>query len=607
MTKTVNPNLLQSDTKHYRQTGHIAPITAVSPSPFKNLTFPLNIYAHAILLEEGRVAYLHYGLFQNGQTSLQAAQQYSTDLLIARLPLLPCRILEVGVGLGTTFSLLKERGYDVHGITPDVQQIAYIQKLLGIEASISCYALEDFVAPPESFRAILFQESAQYIEPLVIFNKALDLLQPSGDLFIIDEFAQKYDETSVEGLHLLSDMVTLAERFEFELVEHMDLSTLAAPTLDYLLRITTTHRKNIIKDLALNDEQLVQLDESNRIYRRKYASKHYGYALLHFRKKTPPKWRLRILEETQLPEMFSLFKKTFKHDMTPATWQWKYGSNLGKEIGIWRENKLIAHYGGVSRKILLFGQHQTAVQIGDVMVDTSERGTLTRKGPFFLMAATFLERYIGYGRPYRVGFGFPNERAMRVAERLGLYSEVGRMVEFSWSTSSRLPLLGTRLHLIDLNHIISVATAIDECWQLMAADLQQAIVGIRDWQYLQHRYLNHPNQHYQIILVKNRFNRRTRGILVLRYDPEGCEIVDLVAPLIEIPLLITHAKRLAGIHGATRVSCRITENFATYFSTTGGALQKLNIRIPANAWSNGPAPETLQNHWWLMSGDKDFR
>ncbi|WP_292994989.1 bifunctional class I SAM-dependent methyltransferase/GNAT family N-acetyltransferase [Nitrosomonas sp.] len=606
MTKTVNHNLVQ-DSRHYRQTGRIASSATALPSPFKDLTFPLNVYAHALLLQEGKATYLHYGLFQNNKTSLQVAQQFSTDLLMARLPSPPCRILEVGVGLGTTLSLLNQRGYDVHGITPDAQQIAYIQRNLGSGASVSCHSLQNFKVQPESFDVVLLQESAQYIEPLVIFNKALDLLPLPGDLVIIDEFALKYDEAGIEGLHLLNDMVALAERFGFELVERMDLSTQAAPTLDYLLRFTATHRQSLIKDLALTDEQLAQLDESNRTYHKKYASGHYGYALLHFRKKMVPKWRLKILEKNQTPEMFSLFKKTFHHDMTPATWQWKYGSNSGREIGVWQENQLIAHYGGVSREILFFGQPQVAVQIGDVMVDASVRGMLTRKGPFFLMAATFPERFVGYGKPYLVGFGFPNERAMKVAERLGLYAEVGHMIEHSWKPLSKFPLWGTRIHLIGREQTDFTITIADQCWQHMAADLQQAIIGVRDWKYLQHRYLEHPNQQYQVILVKNRFSGRARGILILRFDPEGCEIVDLIASLVEIPLLIIHARRLAGIQGATRIYCHITENFSTYFAITGGTQKSTNIRIPATTWSNGPTPETLKNRWWLMSGDKDFR
>lgn len=607
MTQLINPNLTTPATQHFRQTSHVVATTIPSAPLFKDLAFPLNVYAHALLLEEGKAAYLHYGLFQHDKASLQTAQQFSTDLVISKLPPPPSNILEVGVGLGTTFSLLVERGYKVHGITPDAQQIAFIRHLFGSDIPVSCHALEDFAAPAESFDVMLFQESAQYIEPLIIFNQALNLLTLSGDLVIIDEFALQYDKEEAGGLHLLGDFVAQAKRFGFELVEHMDLSIKAAPTLDHLRQMISSHRQNLMRDLALSDTQLSQLDDSLNTYHKRYASGHYGYALLHFRKKTIPKWRLQILEKKHIGEMFNLFKKTFHHSMTAAMWQWKYESNSSRELGIWRENKLIAHYGGVSRNILLFGEPQIAVQIGDVMVDTNERGVLTRKGPFFLMAATFLERYIGYGKPYLIGFGFPNERAMKVAERYGLYAEVGRMVEFSWNTRTRIPLWKTRLQLIDYtqNHLGEIAVI--ECWYRMTADMKAAIIGIRDWQYLQHRYLNHPNQQYHIILVKNRFGGRARGIMVLRYDPDGCEIIDLITALREIPLMITHARRLARIHGVTRVFCRITENFANYFAMTGGTQQTVDIRIPANAWSNGPSTEELKNHWWLMSGDMDFR
>ena len=161
MITTANPDSVQSGTQLHQQTDHIIPVTAALPSPFKNLPFPQNIYAHAFLLQESKVGYLHYGLFQNDKTNLPAAQQFATDLLLARVPSLPCRVLEVGVDLGTTFSLLDARGYEVHGITPDAQQLAYIQQSLGSDVSISCHSLEGFNAQPESFGAILFRESAR--------------------------------------------------------------------------------------------------------------------------------------------------------------------------------------------------------------------------------------------------------------------------------------------------------------------------------------------------------------------------------------------------------------------------------------------------------------
>ncbi|MBA2482900.1 MAG: GNAT family N-acetyltransferase [Nitrosomonas sp.] len=605
MSTTKNYQLAQN--KQVLEESNVIAFSRTAASPYKNLTFPLNVYAHAMLLQEGIVNYLHYGLFQHGNTDLSTAQQFSTELVISRLPTPSCRILEVGIGLGTTFSRLMRLGYNVYGLTPDAQQIAHVHQKLGNDVPISCQRLEDFTADAESYDAMLFQESAQYIEPLVIFNKAVDLLTKSGSLIIIDEFALKRVDENEEGLHLLDDMIAQAKRFGFELVEQLNLSEMATPTLDYLLCMTVIHRQRLIQDLDLSEAQLAQLDESNRAYQKKYLSGRFGYGLLHFRKKTRPKWRLRLLEQDQAPEMLALFKKTFHHTMTPATWQWKYGSELNREIGIWRDHQLIAHYGGISRDILLFGHPQVAAQIGDVMVDISERGVLTRQGPFFLMAATFLERFIGYGKPYLIGFGFPNERAMKVAERLGLYAEVGRMAEFTWQPLPKLPRWGTRLRLVENNNNSWAVKAVDECWRQMASDLQGAIVGVRDWHYVQRRYLNHPCQQYQVIVAKSRFGEKINGTLILRHDTDSCEIVDVIASLEEITLLITHARRLAGIANRARVYCRITENFAAPFAIAKGIRQPLNIRIPANAWSDGPKPETLKNCWWLMSGDMDFR
>jgi len=588
MTKSINHNPIQS-TQHYRQATHAtASMTATSSSPCEALAFPFNIYAHALHLHEGIASDLHFGLFQNDKISMRAAQQSTYELLRSKLPPSPCRILEVGIDSGTISSLLNQPGYDVSSITVDM--------------------LEIFNTEAKGFDIILFKESAQYIDQLVIINKALDLLPPSGQLIVIGEFALKHNTTHLENLHLLKNMIMLAERSGFELTENLDLSVLAAPTFDYLLQAISKYRQKLIRDLFLNPEQLTQLEQSNRINREKYTHGEYGYALLRFRKKTTPQWRLQPLKENQKHKLFDLFKKTFNHTMTPATWQWKYGANASHALGVWRRDKLIAHYGGVARQILFFGQPQTAVQIADVMVDTSERGILTRKGPFFLMTAAFLEHYIGYGKPYLIGFGFPNERHMKIAERHGLYGEVGKMVEITWSPLSKFPHWRTRLlPITPLDNTAQTTLIVNECWQQMANDLQTALVGVRDWAYIQYRYLNHPTQHYQVVLIKNRGGDHTRGVLILRYDAHGCEIVDFIAPLAEIPLLVLHARRLAGINGQQRLFCRITENFAAHFAVARGTRKTLDIRIPASTWDNAPSIDSLRNHWWLMSGDTDFR
>lgn len=577
----------------------------LAPANFSAFSFPLNVYAYAQLLEEGQVQYLHYGLFKNADNSLSQAQLHSTELLLAQLPAPPCRILEIGVGLGTTLKLLTEKGYQIQGITPDPAQVSYICRTWREDAPVSCQRLEDFSAEAESFDVILFQESAQYIDPLVIFNQTLDFLRPSGSLLIIDEFALRRTDPRLEGLHLRSDLLAQAQRFGFDLVEQQDLSELAAPTLQYLLKVTTKHRQQLIDILSLTPECLDKLDQSNKSYQAKYRDGRYGYGLLHFHKSAPPKWRLNTLDSECMNEMLALFEKSFNHKMSPTLWLWKYGSERAPELGVWENNQLIAHYGGMPRDILYFGERQQAIQIGDVMVDPSRRGLLTRQGAFFRMAATFLERYIGYGKPFLLGFGFPNERAMKVAEYLGLYAEVDHMVEVSWSPLKARPSLFTCLRIANKDTIKDEAPAIDHLWYLMSQDLHNAIVGIRDWRYIQVRYLNHPDKHYQFLLVKNRWNGRLRGLIVL--NPQGNDIVDLIAPLKDIQLLIFHARRFAQTTDCDQLTCQITKAFAMYFKTLDCQHQALNIRIPSNVWSAGPSPESLRDRWWLMSGDIDCR
>jgi len=112
--------------------------------PYKNFTFPLNVYSHILCKDYGDFEYLHYGLFEQDGQNIQRAQQCASDLLFSHLTPSPCRILEVGIGLGTTLSKLVKAGYDVTGITPDENQIHYAKNLHGESLPAFCKRLEDF-------------------------------------------------------------------------------------------------------------------------------------------------------------------------------------------------------------------------------------------------------------------------------------------------------------------------------------------------------------------------------------------------------------------------------------------------------------------------------
>lgn len=572
-------------------------------SEFRKFAFPLNVYAYAIAMEDGQVDYLHYGLFDTPDEGLLAAQLHSCDLLLERLPPPPCRILEVGIGLGTMLSRLVGLGYDVTGITPDAAQISIAAEKS--PAKLICSRLEDYQGEPASFDLILFQESSQYIDPLAIFNQALDLLVPGGQLFILDETLLKAVEYGREGLHSRAVMLDLAPRFGFELCEDIDLSQAAYLTLDYLLGVVDKYRPALKADLGCSDAQLDALNESNRLYRDKYASGRYGYCFLRFRKGAAPRWRLGWGGPHLRSQALALFEQTFGHAMPPALWDWKYADGRGSAVVAWHQGQMVAHYGALARETLFFGEPKMVVQIGDVMVHPAERGVLAKRGGFARVAATFFDLRVGYGADFLASFGFPNARAMRLGTTLGLYGELDKILEASWPACAPGRSLRYKLRL--LGDDAAAARLVDSVWQRMRTDLLGAVVGVRDWAYLQHRYLAHPTLAYELLSVSSRLGGSPLGVLVLKREGDRYELMDVIGALRDLPVLIHQARRWAGSRGVTQVSAWICSAWQPHFSGNNATFKDIEVSVASNICRAGPGIETMRHKWWLTAGDTDFK
>jgi SAM-dependent methyltransferase len=244
---------------------------------YRDFTYPLNVFMHILTGEEGGVTYLHYALFEQEGESIAAAQERSTELLFARLPSPPARILEAGIGLGTTLARLTHAGYDATGITPDSKQIATVRDRYGEALHVECAAFETFAADGH-FDLVIFQESSQYIPSEALFANAKKLTRR---LLVLDEFALK----PVDGpgaLHSLQDFLAAAERHGFRKIEELNLSEKAAPTVDYFMQRLPRYRDALKQDLGLTDQQVDDLLISGQNYRQQYRDGVYGYRLLQF-------------------------------------------------------------------------------------------------------------------------------------------------------------------------------------------------------------------------------------------------------------------------------------------------------------------------------------
>jgi SAM-dependent methyltransferase len=234
-------------------------------------SWPLNFFAHALELEEGSIRYLHYGLYDREDQPVHEAQQNSTDLILSKLPAPPARILEVGIGLGTTAGILQKKGYGYVGITPDQSQI----DLCAADGrELRCIKFEDMTRNGSGYDVIIFQESAQYIWVEDILRKAAEILEPGGIVVIADEVPAS----------LIRQIEELTPRHGLSVEETIDLTPRVMPSFRYLLRILKKHFEELVAELKLDrtaaEGMVNYLDDRLAEYERG----DYTYSLIKLRK-----------------------------------------------------------------------------------------------------------------------------------------------------------------------------------------------------------------------------------------------------------------------------------------------------------------------------------
>lgn len=313
-------------------------------------------------------------------------------------------------------------------------------------------------------------------------------------------------------------------------------------------------------------------------------------------------WHVDWAHLSDESELLELFRAAFGHEMPPELWRWKYQDldTLGALVR--RNGQAVAFYGAMPRTIHLFGTPTTAVQIGDVMVHPKERGILTRQGPFFLATASFLERFVGY-KAFPLAFGFPSERSFRLGVRLGLYDKAGKLVQVNWPALQARPSYSVRMRPLSQNQ----GATVERLWLEMAEALQDEVVGVRDWPYVQRRYLQHPTLAYQLYLISSRLTGTPIGIIVIRILDDAVELLDIIAPPRRLATLVHCLRRLTWNLGKPQAYAWITTQHAHLLAGETGEITPTGIIIPHNRWTPGIPAAELLDHWWLMGGDTDFR
>ncbi len=442
---------------------------------------------------------------------------------------------------------------------------------------------------PECFDAIVLADPGWGACALDALGVAQHRLRDGGMLVVIGLARQEPRiDGRDDGASILPYLQAQGRRCGFDELHTLDLSSVADAALT-AARETGMQSADVI---AAREALLVEGTIFGLAWCRKIAS---------------PRWSLRTLDSRDAQRMRALFDDVFAPNaMSEAHWRWKYEAGHGCGVAAWHRDRMVAFYGGLPRTIRFKGRSAVAMQIVDVMVQAAERGILRRQGAFFQTASSFLECYVGRGSDALIGYGFPTSRALEVARRLGLYETVGEVRELSWPCCETAESWTRSLQVVTADTLPKHARTVDRLWYAMDNSLAHAIVGIRDWAFIRHRFVEHPDKTYRYLLLRLGLTRRIVALIVLSIQDDTCHLRDYVGQPRHLTPTIDLLRGYAASHNLKQVKTWITSGYVHAFPEEGRADHPLDLFIPHSTCTFGPTLAEIDGHWWLMGGDTDF-
>ncbi len=321
------------------------------------------------------------------------------------------------------------------------------------------------------------------------------------------------------------------------------------------------------------------------------------------RSEQQPRWRVAALRKQDVSAFFHLFNRVFEHPFNDALFAWKYPEDKcahHSNVVVWDEQRLIAHTGLLARSLILKETTIEGYQIADVMVDPDYRGILTRNGPFAL--ATRVQLNLAQLR-YQLGFGFPNPRAFKVAERLQLYQAVDHI--YPWQAVPQPSLDKLRLSCLSGADLLHPRYQIDPLCHTMLQSHRHQILGKRDLTYLKQRYLHHPTVHYHYAILQSRWLKTTQALLIWRVEADHWRLMDIITSPHYFRVALVAWLDLAYQQKVTKVYAWWTSSASALLNDLG-EFESTALSIPVSKILPHYLTQDMGQLWWLTCGDTDF-
>ncbi len=138
-------------------------------------------------------------------------------------------------------------------------------------------------------------------------------------------------------------------------------------------------------------------------------------------------------------------------------------------------------------------------------------------------------------------------------------------------------------------------------------DLIDICTLIRDMNYLEHRYLSHPEHSYQVMVVVSPWLRRPIGLVVMRRHAQRVELLDILAAWEDMPDILRAVQNWLALSCCDAAVLSLTESFARQLAPYASSVEATEFRIMGNPFCSADILNRLNNHWWLTGGDTDYR
>ena len=567
----------------------------------------------------------HYGIFEDSnclsldaRTELLQGQQRFTEALAELVKKLDANavILTVGDNILEFSNSLAESGKSVYWFGS--------KSLLNSQADALAsfhHAGDDFLVSttPHSADVLIYGGSIRYLDQMALLKKSRDLLGNSGLLILFSEFLHDDSRIEYSSLPNLSSFKQLSKRLGFEELEDRDLTASASHTLELVRPLLAAHGAALASEAPMNTNLLEDLHAEFSLMEDEFSTCRRGFHLCVLRREpdSANEWsevEFGDIQSFSPHEIADLFESSFNVDFDEELWNWKYVQGDGKCIvaRLDKQSNIVAHYGGAPRKIAYFGESSMAIQPCDVMVHPSIRKQYGKGSLFFEVAATFLEREIGNTVNHLLGFGFPNQKTMNISKRLGLYEKTDDFIEIVYPVSQASEEQERhQAMIVDYDPLDAASRGeIDSLWALMKGDYRDGIIGVRDAEYIQHRYMNHPfskSKQYRCVFIRTQSLKKTLAFAVVKEHDGNKLLMDLICPVAVMKSAISILNQdLIIEEGGTVLRLWVTSSGKDKVFTAGAIVNELGIEIPCNSWNPGPNSGVLCGAWWLTAGDMDF-